>query len=85
MCGLFSSKTIFLCSNERCQKKNEEIYEHIKGVLEEKGLSGEIKLAWSLCMRMCGAGPNVMVLPEGEIHSQMTKEKAEQIVADLAG
>ena len=61
-----------------------EIYDHIKQLLESRGLSGEIGLEWSRCMRLCDLGPNIMVFPEGEVYSHIAKEKAEQVVYNLA-
>ncbi|MCL1816083.1 MAG: (2Fe-2S) ferredoxin domain-containing protein [Clostridiales bacterium] len=80
---MFRSKSLLFCSNAGCLKHNEEIYHHVQQLLQSKGKSGEIKLAWSLCMRSCAVGPNILVLPEGDIHSHMTIEKAEEIVNDL--
>jgi len=84
MYDLFDSKSIFVCSSERCAAKEAgEIYEYIKQLLDSKELSEGISLGWSRCMRLCDMGPNVMVFPEGEVYSRMTMEKAEQIVNEL--
>lgn len=81
----FSSKTIFVCSNERCARhKSVEIYEHIAQRLQRDHLTETISLQWSQCMRMCDLGPNVLVFPEGEVYSEMTPELADQIVDHLA-
>lgn len=84
MFDLFDSKSIYVCSSERCTKHSGEIYDHIKQLLESMNLNEEIGLEWSRCMRLCDLGPNIMVFPEGEVYSHMTKEKAEQIVCELA-
>lgn len=83
MFELFNSKTICVCSDERCSTHSGEIYNHIKQLLKNMDLNEEIGLQRFPCMRLCEGGPNIMVLPEGQVYFNMTKEKAEQIVYDL--
>jgi NADP-reducing hydrogenase subunit HndC len=81
---LFDTKAIFVCSSERCAKHSTEIYNYFEQLLKDNELHEEIRLEWSRCMRLCDLGPNVMVFPEGEAYSRMTKEKAQQIVCELS-
>jgi NADP-reducing hydrogenase subunit HndC len=83
---LFDSKAIFVCNAGRCGARGpvEEIYEHIRAKLEREGLTEEISLMWSNCMRLCDLGPNIMVFPDGEVYSRMTPEKTDAIVDALA-
>lgn len=75
-------RMIFVCTNAthdgdrpvcaaRC---SEEILKALKEEVKKRGLKGQVRALKSGCMDLCEKGPNVMVFPEGTLHSGVTSE-----------
>jgi len=58
-----------------CAKRGSEaICEALKEEVKKRGLKGKVRAMKSGCMDFCEIGPNVMVFPEGVLHTGVTAE-----------
>ena len=73
-------RMIFVCTNathdgdrqvcaEGC---SEEILKALKEEVKKRGLKGKVRALKSGCMDLCEKGPNIMVFPDGILHSGVT-------------
>lgn len=63
-----------------------ELAKQLYGELEERGLLGRVALTMTGCMGACGAGPVVLVYPEGVMYGGVTAADIPEIVQEhLAG
>jgi len=75
-------RMIFICTNAEVKdgrpacglRGGPMICEAIKSEVKSRGLKGKIRALKSGCMDLCEKGPNVMVYPEGNLHSGVTEE-----------
>ena len=73
-------RMIFICTNIREEdgrpacglRGSEKICETFKAEVKKRGLKGKIRALKSGCMDLCEKGPNVMIFPEGTLHSGVT-------------
>ena len=80
-------RTIFVCTNKREEGRpacgmrgSEAICERLKEEVKKRGLKGKVRAAKSGCMDLCEIGPNVMVFPEGTLHSHVTPEDVPALI-----
>ena len=70
-------RMIFICTNVDAKdgrpacglRGGMDICDAIKAEVKSRGLKGKIRALKSGCMDLCEKGPNVMVFPEGALHS----------------
>src|SRR5689334_14858981 len=75
-------RMIFVCTNRRedgsrpaCGLRgSEEFCEILKEEVKKRGLKGKVRALKSGCMDLCELGPNIMVFPEGILHTGVHKE-----------
>ena len=80
-------RMIFVCTNVRedgrpaCGLRgSEKICEALKDEVKKRGLKGKIRALKSGCMDLCEKGPNLMVWPEGTLHSGVTLEDVPSLI-----
>jgi (2Fe-2S) ferredoxin len=75
-------KMFFVCTGERCNNpdRGEERGEFIRGDLKDLnkklGRKKTVRICASSCLDLCDDGPNIVVYPEGDVHSHQTRESA---------
>lgn len=80
---------IFVCVNDRhgqrkscADGQSQTIRLQLKKRLEEKGVSKElVRVSQSLCMGLCGEGPNIAIYPQNIWFSGVTENDLDEIVA----
>ena len=74
---------IFVCSNLRDNKPENpgcgasggaELKAKLKQASKDRGWKGKVRVSTTGCMGLCGAGPNVLLHPQG-IHFSAVTEK----------
>ena len=73
-------RMVFVCTNVREEdgrpacglRGSEKICEALKEEVKKRGLKGKVRALKSGCMDLCEAGPNVMIFPDGILHSGVT-------------
>jgi NADH:ubiquinone oxidoreductase subunit E len=48
-----------------------EIWAELKEGVSKAGLKGQVRVTRSGCLGLCASGPNVLVYPNGEWHSEV--------------
>ena len=73
-------RMIFVCTNAThdgdrpvcAAGDSEAVLKALKEEVKRRGLKGKVRALKSGCMDLCEKGPNVMVFPEGVLHSGVT-------------
>ena len=81
-------RMIFVCTNAShdgdrpvCSEgRSEEVLKALKEEVKKRGLKGKVRALKSGCMDLCEKGPNVMVFPEGILHSAVKPEDAPALI-----
>ena len=76
---------VFLCTGPNCctPETGQAAWETLKKSLKEKGLTSGPDACYRTkvgCLRICTAGPTMLVYPEGTWYHGMTPERIEQFV-----
>lgn len=71
-----------VCSGPNCGSKSERIAEEFEVQIKLTGLHQEIQVLRGSCLGICGAGPNVVIFPEGTIYSHVKVEDVGRIVSE---
>jgi (2Fe-2S) ferredoxin len=58
----------------------EEVLKTLKEEVKKRGLKGKVRALKSGCMDLCEKGPNVMIYPEGTLHSGVTLQDIPALV-----
>ena len=79
---LFRSQ-ILICGGTGCTSSGSaKLVERFEELLEQNGLTKEIKLVHTGCFGLCEAGPVVIVYPEGAFYSRVKVEDVDEIVSE---
>jgi len=81
-------RMIFVCTNAShdgdrpvCSEgRSEEVLKALKEEVKKRGLKGKVRPLKSGCMDLCEKGPNVMVFPEGTLHSGVTPQDIPSLI-----
>lgn len=81
-------RMIFVCTNAThdgdrpvcAERGSEGILKGLKEEVKKRGLKGKVRALKSGCMDLCEKGPNVMVWPEGILHSGVSAEDVPALV-----
>lgn len=78
-------KRIVLCRGQYCNlgRRADALYRHLQPLLDEiNGLDypPRVKLEFASCLDMCGAGPNLIVYPEGIVCNDVDEVALDRIV-----
>jgi (2Fe-2S) ferredoxin len=81
-------RMIFVCTNAAhdgdrpvCAAGcSEDILKALKEEVKKRGLKGKVRALKSGCMDLCEKGPNVMVFPEGTLHSGVKPEDVPALI-----
>lgn len=77
---------IHCCTAAGClSSKSDAVKKSLETAVKNSGLEAEVEVCSVGCMRFCGRGPLVEVLPTGTIYEMVTPEVAPEIVAALKG
>jgi (2Fe-2S) ferredoxin len=80
-CGVLSSnRHVFVCVGPECVENSvgEELWAVIKARVKETGV--RVMRTKASCLRICEAGPWVVVYPEGTWYANVTPERFEKIL-----
>ena len=73
--------TVIICGGSKCHdNQGEKVREAFNRVIEEKGLSEQIRIAQGGCFGLCGNGPIVLVYPDDVFYQKVTPEDVAEIV-----
>ena len=74
---------ILICGGTGCTSSGSaRLVERFEELLEQNGLTKEIKLVHTGCFGLCEAGPVVIVYPEGAFYSRVKVEDVDEIVSE---
>lgn len=59
---------------------SETLLKTLKEEVKKRGLKGKVRALKSGCMDLCEKGPNVMVCPEGTLHSGLTAQDIPSLI-----
>jgi (2Fe-2S) ferredoxin len=68
------------CNNEeRGEERGEEIRAELKALNKELGRKETVRVCSVSCLDLCDYGPNMIVYPEGDVFSGLTRNEAVRI------
>ena len=74
---------ILICGGTGCTSSGSaQLLKRFEELLEQNGLTKEIKLVHTGCFGLCEAGPVVIVYPEGAFYSRVKLEDVDEIVSE---
>jgi len=81
-------RMIFVCLNAShdgdrpvcAEGHSEEVLKALKEEVKKRGLKGKVRALKSGCMDLCEKGPNVMIFPEGTLHSGVTPQDVPSLI-----
>jgi (2Fe-2S) ferredoxin len=81
-------RTLFVCTNNReeggrpacAQRGSEALCQALKDEIAKRGLKGKIRAMKSGCHDFCEDGPNIMVFPDGTLHSGVSPSDVPPLV-----
>ena len=74
---------ILICGGTGCTSSGSaQLLKRFEELLEQNGLTKEIKLVHTGCFGLCEAGPVVIVYPEGAFYSRVKVEDVDEIVSE---
>ncbi len=83
---------VFVCTNDRggerksCADNNSKLTKaNLKGIVNEKGWQGKVRISTSGCMGLCAKGSNVMIYPQKIWFSEVSPDDIGEIVSILEG
>ena len=85
----FRKSYVLVCQNRRPEGNpkgscagsgSEEIRAKLKELIEERGLSGDIRVIGTTCLDFCERGPVIAVFPEGIWYCRVSLDDLERIV-----
>ena len=77
---------ILICGGTGCTSSGSaQLLKRFEELLEQNGLTKEIKLVHTGCFGLCEAGPVVIVYPEGAFYSRVKVEDVDEIVSEQIG
>ncbi len=78
---------IVLCRGQYCNmsRRADKIYKRLETMVDT--LNGDqypkpVKLEIANCLSMCGAGPNIVIYPQGAVCNHVEENMLDQIVAE---
>lgn len=78
-------RRIVVCRGQYCHlgRRADRLCQRLEAVLDE--INGDqyprpVKLETANCLSMCGAGPNLVLYPEGKVFSHMDEAALEQFI-----
>jgi (2Fe-2S) ferredoxin len=81
---------VFVCTNDRggekqsCADGDSQILKAVlKGLVDEKGWKGKVRVSTSGCLGICSKGPNVMIYPQKIWFAGVSPDDADAIVSAL--
>lgn len=81
--GFYYRSHVLVCGGSPCVAKGCcSILKEIEQLVRKAGLDREIRVVETGCLGPCAEGPIVVVYPEGIVYSQVTIEKAHEIVSE---
>ena len=73
--------TILVCRKSKCCKQGgKERCRALETALDDRGLTDQVVIKETGCMKRCKAGPNLIVMPDKARYSQITAQNAEALV-----
>ena len=84
-------KLFLVCVGKRCNdpergsERGERIQEELKAHNKEMGRKRTVRVCQVSCLDLCDDGPNIIVYPEGELHSHMTRKSARRLYDEELG
>jgi NADH:ubiquinone oxidoreductase subunit F (NADH-binding)/(2Fe-2S) ferredoxin/Pyruvate/2-oxoacid:ferredoxin oxidoreductase delta subunit len=74
---------VLICAGTGCVSSSSlQLFERFEKLIEDNGLSREIKLVKTGCFGLCEAGPVIIVYPEGAFYSRIKLEDVDEIVSE---
>ena len=84
---------IFVCSNVRENRPDNpgcgasggsELKALLKQEIKDRGWKGRVRVSTTGCMGLCGAGPNVLLHPQGIHFSAVTADDLETVLTTVS-
>jgi (2Fe-2S) ferredoxin len=78
-------KLFLVCTGKRCndeargEERGERIREELKDHNKRMGRKPTVRVCAVSCLDMCDDGPNMVVEPEGELHSHLDRASARAV------
>ncbi|MCQ2379985.1 MAG: NADH-quinone oxidoreductase subunit NuoF [Victivallaceae bacterium] len=76
-----AKKDIFCCGGTGCHaSSSNELIDRLRKLIDERGLSADVKVIQTGCFGFCAQGPIVKVMPDNVFYVQVTPADADEIV-----
>ena len=81
----YSRKIVLICTGERCNnpdrgdERGEFIRADMKALNKELGRKATVRICASSCFDLCDYGPNMIIEPEHDVFSGLTRKEAIEI------
>ena len=76
-----SSATILICQKSDCVKRGSRaVCQALESALSDRGLTDQVTIRGTGCMKHCKAGPNVVVMPEKDRYSRVSTRDAASLI-----
>ena len=85
-------KFVCVCTNTRTDGRpacanpgrgGNEVWAQLKEGTAKAGLKGQVRVTRSGCLGLCAHGPNVLVYPGGEWHSEVSPADVPELLKDI--
>ncbi len=84
-------RMIFVCMNAShegeqrpvcASASSEAVLKTLKEEIKKRGLQGKVRALKSGCLDLCEKGPNLIVYPEGTLHTGVSSQNIPQLIED---
>lgn len=73
---------VLFCKKSTCWKKGgKAACEALKAELKEQGMSKQVEIKMTGCLKKCGKAPNVIVMPDKVVYHKIKRKHAKKIVS----
>ena len=82
-------KHFLVCTGSRCndpkngRDRGEEIRAMLKSCNKEMGRKKSVRICGVSCLDLCDEGPNMVVWPEGEVHTKLDRKQALRVYREV--
>ena len=72
---------VLICKKNNCWKKGgQSVYQELKSELEKRGISEEVDIKTTGCLKKCKKAPNMIMLPDKEHYVKVKAKQVSNIV-----
>ncbi|ELR98262.1 (2Fe-2S) ferredoxin domain-containing protein [Gloeocapsa sp. PCC 73106] len=80
------SSSILICQKSSCWRQGgADVYAQLTEQLAQRGLSEQVKIKTTGCLKKCKKGPNLVFLPDRAYYSHVNSQQVEELLTQHLG